>query len=230
MTKTAKQPYSILYAEDEQETRDNYLNYLNRHYETVYEARDGVEAYSIYQTKKPHILILDINMPRMNGLELLEKIRESDHTTKCLIMTAHTDQEFLLQATKMKLTDYLLKPLKRNELKDALTSVIDELENYETLSKKMLILGDGYSWNTRESTLHLNGLTITLSSLETKLSKLFFDNINIELSHHNIINYIWDISDEPKTDALKTLIKKLRKKLPKDIIQNIYSIGYKAII
>lgn len=225
-----KIPYSILFVEDEKETRENYVNYLKRYYTYVYEAKDGVEAYDIYLDKKPMILILDINMPRMNGLELLQKIRQKDYNTKCLMLTAHTDKEFLLKATQLKLTDYLLKPLKRVRLRDALTKVINEIENYEVVSKKILNLTDGYIWDIRESKLLLNSHEVIITGLEIKLLELFFRNININLSYDDIIIYIWDTFDEDKTDALKTTIKKLRKKLPNGLIQNIYGIGYKITL
>ncbi len=230
MLENIKQHYSILFVEDEDETRKNYVNYLKRYYIDVYEAKDGVEAYNIYLNKKPQILILDINMPKMNGLELLEKISEKDYNTKCLMLTAHTDKKFLLKATKLKLTDYLLKPLKRATLKDALNKVANEIENYEVVSKKNLNLGDNFSWNTKESTLLLNGSLVKLTALEIKLLQLFFKNININLSYDDIIIYIWDTFENNKMNSLKTLIKKLRKKLPKDLIQNIYGIGYKVVL
>lgn len=225
-----KIPYSILFVEDEKETRENYVNYLKRYYTYVYEAKDGVEAYDIYLDKKPMILILDINMPRMNGLELLQKIRQKDHNVKCLMLTAHTDKEFLIKATQLKLTDYLLKPLKRIALREALVKVINEIENYEVVSKKILDLADGYIWNIRESKLLLNSHEVILTGSEIKLLELFFKNTNINLSYDDIIIYIWDTFEEDKTDALKAIIKKLRKKLPENLIQNIYGIGYKIVL
>jgi len=230
LNNNTKIPYSILFVEDEKETRENYVNYLKRYYNDVYEAENGLEAYHIYLEQKPKILILDINMPRMNGLELLEKIRQKDHNTKCLMLTAHTDKEFLLKATKLKLTDYLLKPLKRAGLKDALAKVIDEIESYEVISKTNLNLGDGYIWDIKESKLLLNSNEVILTGLEIKVLKLFFVNINIQLSYDDIIIYIWDSFDADKTEALKTIIKKLRKKLPKNLIQNIYGAGYKVTL
>ncbi len=162
-----KIPYSILFVDDEEEIRKNYVNYLARYYENVYEAKDGVEAYEVYLAKKPKILILDINMPKMNGLELLQKIREKDHTVKCLMLTAHTDEEYLLKATQLKLTDYLQKPIKRATLKDALSKVLYEIENYEVVSKKRLDLGSGYIWDFKESTLFLNSNEVILTGLDS---------------------------------------------------------------
>ncbi len=223
-----KIPYSILFAEDEEEIRKNYVDYLRKYYENVYEAKDGVEAYSLYLEKRPNILILDIDMPHMNGLELLEKIREKDHNVKSLMLTAYTSKEFLLKAAQLKLIDYLVKPIKRARLKDALQKAIDEIESYEVVSKKTLILGDGYSWDIEKSKLLLHNTTVELTTIEIKMLELFFTNTNVNLTYDNIIIDIWDTFDTDKTNALRTSIKKLRKKLPKDLIQNIYGFGYRV--
>ncbi len=230
MINDTKLHYSILFVDDEEKTRKNYVNYLKRYYDVVYEAEDGMEAYELYITHKPQILILDINMPKMNGLALLEKIRQRDQNTRCIMLTAHTDKEFLLWATRLKLTDYLVKPLKRASLKEALVKVVDELERYDVVEKNTIVFGDGCSWNMKKSILIVDGSTIVMTSLEIKLLQLFFKNINMNLVYDDIIIYLWDTFENDKKDALKTLIKKLRKKLPKDLIQNIYGMGYKLAL
>ena len=65
----------LLYVEDETEVRRNYVEYLERFFETVYEAKDAVDALQIYKRKHPTILIIDINLPGMSGIEFLQKIK-----------------------------------------------------------------------------------------------------------------------------------------------------------
>ena len=65
--------YSVLFIEDEKAIRDNYVSYLKKHFKNVYEAEDGESAFSIYQSKRPELLIVDINIPKLNGLDLLRK-------------------------------------------------------------------------------------------------------------------------------------------------------------
>ncbi len=120
-------PYKILFVEDEEATRKNYVTYLKMLFSEVYEAKDGEEAYQLYKEQKPDIMILDVNIPKLNGLELLEKIRENDYTTKAIMFTAHSDQSFLLKAVSLQLTKYLVKPVSRKELKEALDFAISEL-------------------------------------------------------------------------------------------------------
>ncbi len=224
-----KEPYSILFVEDEKEIRQNYVSYLKRYFENVYEAGDGRTAYEIYRSKKPHIMIIDINIPEINGIDLLKKIRENDHTTKAIILSAHTDLNYLLDATGLGLTKYLVKPITRSELKDALNLVMEDLAKYEISSKQILILKDGYSWDY--TTLELSDKdNIILTDKERQILTLLFSNPNLTYSYDDIIENIWDDYDSDKVASLKTIIKNLRRKLPKETIINVFGIGYKICL
>jgi len=227
MMTDAKYGYSILFVEDEVLARKNYVIYLKMIFESVYEAVDGVEAYNIYKEKKPDILIVDINIPKLNGLELLQKIRQYDLITKAIVLTAHKDKDFLLQATRLKLTDYLVKPISRTALQLSLDKVMDELRNFRTIAIKKQIFNGGYMWSYDNEELTCNGKTIHLTNKEKILFILFMDNLNSVLSVNKILYSIWNDSPEGNVDTLKTLLKKLRKKLPRDMINNIHGIGYK---
>ena len=113
-------PYKILFVEDDQVIRENYVTYLKMFFSEVFEAEDGEKAYELYKLKKPDIMIIDINIPKLNGLDLLERIRENDYSTKAIMLTAHSDKSFLLKAVGLKLTRYLVKPVSRKDLKEAL--------------------------------------------------------------------------------------------------------------
>ncbi len=220
--------FDILFVEDEKAIRDNYVRFLKRYFANVYEAEDGEIAYKIYQEKKPQILIVDLNIPKLNGLELLAKIRKIDHSVKAIMLTAHTESKYLLEATSLKLTKYLVKPVNRDTLKSALNLAISELSNFEVISKNLISLKNGYLWDLNNSELINNNVSILLTNKERKILCLFFKNINKTLSYDEIIMDVWYDYEEDKIDALKTIIKNLRKKLPKDTIQNVFAVGYKV--
>ncbi len=222
-----KYGYTVLFVEDEIELRKNYVMYLEMMFEDVYEASNGVEAYSIYKEKNPDILIVDINIPKLNGLDLLKKIREYDHTTKAIVLTAHKDKDFLLKASSLKLTEYLIKPISRTALQLALDKVIDELKNFTTIAIKNKILGSGYIWHNDTKELIYNGKIIYLTNKEQMLFKLFMDNLDSVLSVDTILYSVWHESIEVNITTLKTLLKKLRRKLPQDMIKNVHGVGYK---
>lgn len=88
------------------------------------EASDGVECLELLEKNIPQVLLLDINMPNMNGLEVLEKIKEQKIDTKVIILTVHNEIEYLLKAVEIGIDGYMLKDSDSNELKKAIISVI----------------------------------------------------------------------------------------------------------
>lgn len=222
------QNFDILFVEDEKAIRENYVRYLKRYFANVYEAEDGEIAYKIYKEKKPHIIIVDLNIPKLNGLELLTKIRKVDHSIKAIMLTAHTEVEYLLEATSLKLTKYLVKPVNRTALKSALDLAVSELSNFDVVSKSIITLNDGFVWDVKNSELLSGGSSVLLTNKERKILSLFFKNINKTLTYDEIIIDVWYDFEDDKIDALKTIIKNLRNKLPKDIIKNIFGVGYKV--
>ena len=225
-----KYPYTILFIEDEKEIRDNYVHYLKLLFSEVYEAADGEEAYKIYREKKPHIMIIDINLPILNGTDLLRKIREKDHTTKAIMLTAHSDAKYLLEVADLKLTKYLIKPINREELHIAINLAIEELSKFEVSSKKIIALNNNWIWNCELNELRYNTELVHLTNKETKVLALFLKNSGKTFTPDDIIFNVWDDYDEGNLDALRTMIKNLRRKLPKDTIKNVFGIGYKVKI
>ncbi len=220
---------SILFVEDEEKIRQGYVAYLKKTYSNVYEASCAQTALEIYKTKSPDIMIVDINLPSMSGLELVDMIRQNDHTTRIIMLTAYSDVEHLMSATKLKLTDYLVKPVSRLVLSNTLQKAIDEKEDYLVESRKTLHLEGGFLWDYRQEELYNNGNIVSLTSRESKIFALFVNNLNQVLTYDIIADEIYDYSFDDKVNSIKILIKELRKKLPKDTIVNVYGTGYKVI-
>ena len=228
MDKVKKQ-YSILFIEDEKEIREDYVRYLKRHFLNVYEASDGEDGLKIYQEKKPDILIIDINIPKLSGIDVAVKIRKTDHTSKIIMLTAHGEIEYLMKSINLKLTKYLIKPISRIQLKEALDIAVNEFSLFETKSKKIIILNESFQWNIEKKELTENNIIIKLTVKEQLLlNKLFTDNQKI-FTYDEIIMDLWiyDIYEGDKMNSLKTIVKNLRKKLPKDLITNIFGVGFK---
>lgn len=221
-------PYKILFVEDEQLIRENYVTYLKMFFSEVYEAENGEKAYDIYKQKKPDIMIVDINIPKLSGLELLRKIRENDYNTKAIVLTAHTDKTFLLEATSLKLTRYLVKPVSRKDLKEALKDTIDELLKYNILPIQKINLTDDYSWDFQLNELKHHNKNVELTNKEKIFLKLLFSHKNRVFTYDEIFEYIWQYEDSISIDGLKNMVKRLRKKLPENTILNVFNEGYKV--
>ena len=222
--------YDILFVEDEKAIRVNYVKYLQRYFKNVYEAEDGEGAYEIYKAKKPHIMIIDINLPKLNGIDLLKKIREKDHSTKVLMLTSHTDTGYLLDAASLQLTKYLVKPISREDLKNALNLVEEELSKFTITEKKRLTLKDNFSWDYDSNELYDDNYLVLLTNKERKILTILFSDINRTFTYDDIIIDVWYDLDEDKVAALKTIIKNIRKKVPENTIKNVFGEGYKIEI
>ncbi len=219
---------TVLYAEDENELREVMVDILSFEVKTVYVAKNGIEAYDLYKEKKPDIIISDLNMPGMNGIELGKKIRETDHSTRIIMLTAHSDVQSLLAATELKLTKYLLKPTKGVDLFNALTLAYEEIKNFNVTSTCKLQLKENFSWDFKEQALYSGAKEIRLTPKERKILNMLFTNLNSTITYDMLIQDVWEDSNLYSIDTIKTMVKNIRKKLPKDTIKNVYGIGFKV--
>ena len=192
----------------------------------MYEAQDGEEAYALYLKKKPDIIIADIDMPKLNGLDLAKKIRQIDKNVKIIILTAHIDTAMLLKATELNLIKYLVKPITRRELNDVLSLAIDNIKKFEIVEIKENVVFNNYIWQIEQQKLFYLDTEIILTKSELNLIALLTTELNRSFSYNEITMAIWNEHDADKKDSIKTIIKSLRKKSPKNFIKNHFGIGY----
>lgn len=218
----------ILYAEDEDKTRENYTIYLKRLFKEVYSVSNGQDALDMYNKHKPDILLLDVNMPKINGLELAKQIRINDKTTRIIILTAHLEQDKLLFAAELNLTKYLPKPISRLTLKAALNEACIQFKELSG-DINLISLDEGFSWNKDSQKLFDSSEEIKLTKHEILLFELLSSKKDRIFTLDEISLHLWDDIDDCdiSNNKLKDIIKRLRKKLPKDVIKNIYGAGYK---
>ena len=215
---------SILIAEDEEELRKYFVEYLQIFFQTVYQASDGKEALKLYKAKRPDIIVADINMPYIDGLTLIETIRKEDKTTKVVIATAHSEKEKLLQAIRLHLARYLVKPINSDELKELLFSLVEEIES----EKRYIYFKEGYRWDLKLKTLQQDGSDIHLTKKEQLLLNAMLKSPNRSISNEDLYYTLY--ADQPQKEfsvnAITSLIKRLRSKLPKETIESNYGVGY----
>lgn len=120
-------PAKIVIVDDHSIVREGLkqLLELDGDVEVIGEASDGVECLNLLKKIVPQVLLLDINMPNMNGLEVLERLKENNVDVKVVILTVHNEIEFLLKAVEMGIDGYLLKESDSAELKKAIFHVIE---------------------------------------------------------------------------------------------------------
>jgi YesN/AraC family two-component response regulator len=212
---------SVLIVDDEAVLREQIKESLELYIDNVYEASNGVEAYEVYQSKKPTVILTDIEMPKLNGLGFVEKIREHDQQTKIIILSAYTNVEYFQKAVKLYLVSYLVKPVPSGKLKEAVLEALEGLK-----PSQMLDLNDGYSWDQKSKTLWHGSREIKLTTYEQLLLECLIKAQGQSVSYEEIHYYVYDV-EEFSQNAIASLVKRVRKKSSKDLIASVYKKGYK---
>jgi DNA-binding response OmpR family regulator len=213
----------ILYAEDEENIRKPIADTLRFYVKEVIEAKDGVHAHELYKTHSPDVILCDILMPRMNGIDFITKVRKSDHTTPIVMITAHTEKEYLLSAVKLHLEQYLIKPVTLPEILDALKICLEQIHRNHSLECD---LPHGYHYDIDHKILTYEGEPIKLSKKQIEFLEMLIHNCHRVVTYEELQYEVW--KDDVMTDnAIRSLVLGLRKKLPKELITNLSGIGYK---
>jgi len=213
--------YTLLYVEDDLEIRTDISEFLRRYFKIVYEADSAEEGFELYTKHRPNILLLDINLKGMSGVELAIRIRQKDTDTRLLISTAYTNKEFMLQAIELGLTRYLVKPMTNDDLVKALTKCWQEIEKHNRID-----LGEGYLYDREMAVILKGNRTITLRHKEVEILEYFIENEGELLRYEQLENGIWR-EELMSRDAIRSQIRNIRKKVEIDLFTNISGLGYR---
>ncbi|AOO65278.1 response regulator transcription factor [Sulfurospirillum diekertiae] len=217
--------YKVLYAEDDAGIRKNIGEILSLLFDDVLLAQDGEKAYELYQNESPDIMVLDIEMPYLNGLEVAEKIRKSNKNIPIVMATAYTDTAYFLKAVELNLTSYILKPIETSDLKKALKKCEEQL-SYSKNSE--IHINQSAYYNVGERTLYINNSEVRLTNIEMQFLEYMLKNPNRVINYSEFEYNIWE--EGMSGPAIRTLVKDLRKHLTKESIQNIPKVGYKLVL
>ncbi|EDZ63635.1 two-component response regulator [Sulfurimonas gotlandica GD1] len=218
--------FTVLYVEDEDMVRKSAVEYLERVAKEVLQAKDGKEAIKVWREHKPDIIITDISMPRLNGIDMASYIRAHDKDVQIIIATAHSDTEYLLKAVELQLVKYIIKPITKEKLIGALEKSIELIEDK---SKFNLPLSPTAQYNAYEKIIYDDGKEIKLTKNETLFLDLLAHHHTRVVKYEEIESSIWAYEGMSQ-DAIRSLVRGLRKKVPQDCIENISGSGYKLHI
>lgn len=217
---------TLVYIEDETSIRENLLSTLEILFKKVDAFEDANDALKYFRDNHVDMVLSDINLPTISGLEFAEQIRKKNHQIPIILLTAHTDKEYLLQATKLKLINYLTKPVSFDELLEALLEATRDIVrngNYKVLFQENI------SYDVINQVLYKNEVQIDLSTLERKLLNLLCENKNNTVTIQQIKNHVWEDEEKATESALKSLLNKFRKKIGVNSLKSISGVGYQLI-
>jgi len=117
----------VLYVEDNKIARESTQNLLNNFFQNVVVAADGVQGLEEFQKDRFDLIIADINMPKMNGIDMIEKIRQTDQEIPILITSAYSDSEYFVETIKLGVEGYLLKPIDLEQFTMMLQKTVEKI-------------------------------------------------------------------------------------------------------
>ncbi len=212
--------FTILYVEDEAGIRKRVVSTLRYYFGEVLEAENGEEGLDSYYTHRPDIILSDIEMPQANGVEMVRQIREINRDVPIVMVTAYSNEEYLLELINLNISHYILKPVNSTNLLDGIQKalgdrLISRLEFTEHLYFDMprgeLIYGEEI---------------IPLRKREKLFLQLLHTNSECVTTYAQIEERLW-IDRSMSMGALKTFVKELRASLPVDIVENVPLEGYR---
>lgn len=218
--------HSILYVEDEPAIQNSIAEYLSNYFGDIYLASNGHSALQLFSMHQPDVLLLDINLPDMDGLTLAEQVRKRSSRSRIIMLTAHTEKDKLLRATELKLTKYLTKPVAPKIFKEALEALAKELVQNPS---EFVRLGQGLVWNQADATLLNERGIVSLAEKPLRLLKLFIDHKGSTVTYNQITSAVWEdtYKKDISLDSIKNQVSQLRKFLPPGSIVSVYGEGYK---
>lgn len=211
----------ILLLEDEYSLRISVEEFLKDIGYDVDGFMDGLEAYDAVYDKSYDILLLDVNVPSLNGFELLKKLREDDIKIPAIFLTSMTDTTDLKEGYKRGCCDYIRKPFDLEELE---LRIDQALASYLHNDSSLVELSCNLVYDLKKSKLVNNDEEIVLRKTEKDLLEVLIKNKNSIVSTQMFQDEIWGEYVEPAT--IRVQLNNLKKKLPEEIIQNRRGLGY----
>jgi len=208
---------TVLYIEDEFEVLDNISTLLKNFFGEFHTASDGLTGLSIFHKEPIDILLVDIELPKMNGIELIKEIRKTNKDITIIIISAYTKTDYLLESVELGLSKYVVKPLTSKKIHELLARL-----NRHFSQESIITLSTGVNLNR-------DTLVICHGGSEYALSKKEMEFLSV-LADHKMVSYekiasLWE-DTFPSENAIRSYIKHLRKKLPNDFLKNRNGVGY----
>jgi DNA-binding response OmpR family regulator len=223
MFKTAN--FTLLYIESDTKIRENNAHLIRQNGLKVLETDNSIKACDLFRTQKVDLILIDLQLSNENGLEFIRCLRQKDVLTPVIITTTYTTQEILLDAINLNTTRCLTKPFQENDLLDALTVGVKKLLHCH--SSAYTTLHDGFSYDPINKTInHPDNAPIQLSKKEYLLLELLLSKKRLIIPYEIIETVVWQ-DTLMSMDALRTLVRGIRKKVYPQIISNVNGIGYK---
>jgi len=221
----------VLIAEDYEALHETLKKLFSALFKSVDSAYDGREALKLYEQKiaigeEYTLLFSDIEMPYMNGIELVKEIKNLKKSTNIIVFSAHQDSKYLVELINLGVRRFILKPASLADILDELLHICRDLYA-DKEDSNIVYLENGVSYNREFSELYVDEKLVTLTKYEQFIIELLLEKVNLAVSNDDIVAYLYEHMIDMNVDNVRKLLYKLRQKLPKEFIRSIHGIGYK---
>lgn len=221
---------SVLFVEDDLYFKNETTEIFERFFKHVDTAVDGEMALRLYEEfYKNHdtfydVVITDINMPKINGVDLIKKIYALNPKQHIIVISAHDRSDYLLELVNVGIEQFLLKPL----VFETLLAVLEKLPEKPREISNTVLLPQGYVWDIQANSLQYKDTIVPLTKNEIILMQLFIKNGNKLTTTEELQTRLFDIASNNTVQNIKPILSRFRKKTALEI-ENIYGLGYKLI-
>ncbi len=212
---------NLLVVEDDSIIREGVAEFLRDQEYQVIEAEDGEEALQKFREHTVHLIILDIMMPKLDGIQVLKEIRKTS-TVPVIMLTAMSDEATQVRSFDEYADDYVSKPFSLIVLKKRVEALLRRNYQENDIWKKDEVMVDFSGYYAT-----YQGMDVQIKPKEVMILKLLIQHQGQVLTREQILDHIWGTEDAPYDRVVDVYIKNLRKKLFLDCIITVKGIGYK---
>lgn len=222
---------NVLVVDDEKSLRDFVRRNLEVRGYRVQTASNGIEALAVFENETIHLVILDIMMPHMDGLEATRRIREASHVP-IIILTAMGEETDKVRAFDLGADDYLTKPFGVGELLGRVKAVLRRADWSESVSGEERIVRGEIEVDVERHQVRVQGDVVELTPTEFNLLVYFMRNAGKTLHHRAILHNVWGGEYSDEAEYLRVYVGKLRQKIEADpskprYLHTEHGIGYR---
>ncbi|MBI0140247.1 response regulator transcription factor [Bartonella sp. W8125] len=213
----------ILVVEDDRDLNRQLVEALNNARYVVDRAYDGEEGYFLGDTESYDAVVLDLGLPKMDGISIVERWRENSRSMPVLILTARDRWSDKVAGIDAGADDYVVKPFHMEEVLARLRALIRRASGH---ASSELVCGP-ITLDTKTSRVTVNGVQIKLTSLEFALLSFLMHHQGEIVSRTNLTEHLYDQDFDRDSNTIEVFIGRLRKKLGVDVIETIRGMGYR---
>ncbi len=210
----------ILFVEDEEKIRENIKDAIGEEFASFDTACDGLDGLNKFKELCPDIVITDISMPNLDGLDMANEIRKISLSVPIIILSAFSEKDKLFKAIDSSVSKYIVKPIDIDELLEVISDIVNKHEIQEEIKLPL-----GYTYNISKKELNLNTKFVSLTKKEIKFIDVLVKSLDSYAKNEELYEKVWN--NETTGTTVRTFVQRLRNKTNKNLIENVSGLGYR---